>query len=625
MCPRCSASISAYIEVEPEVARAARGPAPSARRGRPRPAPRTTWPPPPGPSRRPSHRRCVPSAGKRAVRPSGSMPTQLMPAPQTTATPARLGRRPARRIAKVSLRDLDGARPSRARCSAAGQLLAPPRADRRWPGRPRRASTPTVDRRPRGPPAPRRPAVGERRPTAASTPDGRRLEPAAARRAEHRPVRRRPPPRRSCCCPRRWRGTRAFRPTRGAPGCARSACRSAPRRTSYWPISGWASSALKTRSRPPRRAASSARSSYAVTCAISPAYSGSDCGARAAASAPSPADRGRHLDHRVVRQEGQRAVVVRVHHLRTGCRPPPQQRRRPGPRPPPSRRRRRAWPAAPASRPSAGSPYICSSSRSIAATSAAREGLVPQLPYDLVVRVVVAQVVGGDDAEPVQQRARQAQVVGDRRRRARPAARGSTSSPSGPPRRTPVSQVRWLRPDVVEVDLGRGARRAGRRTCAGSRSPRCTARPPCGPACSSARVTMPTGLVKSMIQASGLARRTRSAMSRTTGTVRSALARPPAPVVSWPTQPHSSGQVSSCVAGGLAADAQLEQHGVGARDARVQVGGGDDPPGVALLGEDPPGEPADQLQAVGRRVDQHQFLDGRVSRSRAKPSMSSGV
>ena len=66
------------------------------------------------------------------------------------------------------------------------------------------------------------------------------------------------------------------------------------------------------------------------------------------------------------------------------------------------------------------------------------------------------------------------------------------------------------------------------------------------PAWSSARVTMPTGLVKSTIQASGLrAARTRSAMSSTTGTVRSALARPPAPVVSWPTQPHSSGQVSS--------------------------------------------------------------------------------
>lgn len=56
---------------------------------------------------------------------------------------------------------------------------------------------------------------------------------------------------------------------------------------------------------------------------------------------------------------------------------------------------------------------------------------------------------------------------------------------------------------------------------------------------------MPTGLVKSTIQAPGACLLTFSAMSSTTGTVRSALASPPAPVVSCPTQPHSSGSVSS--------------------------------------------------------------------------------
>ena len=77
---------------------------------------------------------------------------------------------------------------------------------------------------------------------------------------------------------------------------------------------------------------------------------------------------------------------------------------------------------------------------------------------------------------------------------------------------------------------------------------------------------MPTGLVKSMIQASGSARcRARSAMSRTIGTVRSALASPPAPVVSCPTQPQSSGQVSSALPGGLAADPELEQDRARAR------------------------------------------------------------
>lgn len=128
------------------------------------------------------------------------------------------------------------------------------------------------------------------------------------------------------------------------------------------------------------------------------------------------------------------------------------------------------------------------------------------------------------------------------------------------------------------------------------------------PASSSARVTMPTGLVKSMIQAAGLARRTCSAIESTTGTVRSALANPPAPVVSWPTQPHSSGQLV-LVAGALAADPQLQQHGVRVRHAGGQVAGGADLGRVALLGEDPPGQAADQLQPLGGRVDQHQLGD----------------
>ena len=58
---------------------------------------------------------------------------------------------------------------------------------------------------------------------------------------------------------------------------------------------------------------------------------------------------------------------------------------------------------------------------------------------------------------------------------------------------------------------------------------------------------MPTGFVKSTIQARGAASaRTRSAMSSTTGTVRIAFAKPPAPVVSCPMQPQASGAVSSC-------------------------------------------------------------------------------
>ena len=59
-------------------------------------------------------------------------------------------------------------------------------------------------------------------------------------------------------------------------------------------------------------------------------------------------------------------------------------------------------------------------------------------------------------------------------------------------------------------------------------------------------MTIPTGFVKSTIHASGAASaRTRSAISSTTGTVRIAFAKPPAPVVSWPMHPHASGTVSS--------------------------------------------------------------------------------
>lgn len=167
------------------------------------------------------------------------------------------------------------------------------------------------------------------------------------------------------------------------------------------------------------------------------------------------------------------------------------------------------------------------------------------------------------------------------------------------------------------------------------------------PAWSRARVTMPTGLVKSMIQARGLARRTRSAMSRTTGTVRSALARPCGAGGLLADAAAVQGPGLVLLPGGLAADAQLEQDGVGSVDSGVEVGGGDDPAGVALPGEDAPGESADEFEPVGGRVDEDQFLDrqgvpqtgeavdqfGRVGRAsadhgqfhiRANPSLRSG-
>lgn len=63
------------------------------------------------------------------------------------------------------------------------------------------------------------------------------------------------------------------------------------------------------------------------------------------------------------------------------------------------------------------------------------------------------------------------------------------------------------------------------------------------------------------------------------------------------------------VAGRLPADPQLQEHRVGVGDARLDVGRRGDHGAVPLLGEDPPGQPADQLQPVGGRVDQDEFGD----------------
>ena len=129
------------------------------------------------------------------------------------------------------------------------------------------------------------------------------------------------------------------------------------------------------------------------------------------------------------------------------------------------------------------------------------------------------------------------------------------------------------------------------------------------PASSRARVTMPTGLVKSTIHASGLAFWTREAMSRTTGTVRRALANPPAPVVSCPTHPHSSGQVSSWPRAACpptrswrstasAPATPASRSDVVVSTARMVV---------AL--EHPPAEPTDEREPVLGGIDQDQLVD----------------
>ena len=193
-------------------------------RGRPRRGRRTTAPPR-EPMPPPQSPEIWPSAGNRAVRPSGSMPTQLMPAPQTTATP-RGASMPARRSAKVSLSTSTLRAQPRA-CTP--PPAAPPRREvgvgqaRRDHGRP--TSRPRRRRR-RG-----RTACARSASTAALDADHRRRGtrrrgpgPSTGRRRDQRDVGlavARVEAQQDSGC---WSPT--VRPTRGAPGCARSAGRS---------------------------------------------------------------------------------------------------------------------------------------------------------------------------------------------------------------------------------------------------------------------------------------------------------------------------------------------------------------------------------------------------------------
>ena len=133
------------------------------------------------------------------------------------------------------------------------------------------------------------------------------------------------------------------------------------------------------------------------------------------------------------------------------------------------------------------------------------------------------------------------------------------------------------------------------------------------PASSSARVTMPTGLVKSTIQASGLgvpaaARRRRS----TTGTVRSALASPPGAGRLLADAAALERERLVADPGGLPADPQLDQHDVGAVEPRrprseVQVTIGPDGP---CAGEHPAGERADHSSRSAAGSTSAQLVDG---------------
>ena len=123
-------------------------------------------------------------------------------------------------------------------------------------------------------------------------------------------------------------------------------------------------------------------------------------------------------------------------------------------------------------------------------------------------------------------------------------------------------------------------------------------------------MTIPTGLVKSTIQAPGAASsRARSAISSITGTVRIALAKPPAPGRLLADAAARQWHRLVGVARALAADADLHEDHIGAVERAVQLAGDHEPPGESLLFEHPPRQAADDLAPLGVDVVQHELAD----------------
>ena len=116
-------------------------------------------------------------------------------------------------------------------------------------------------------------------------------------------------------------------------------------------------------------------------------------------------------------------------------------------------------------------------------------------------------------------------------------------------------------------------------------------------------------------------------MSSTTGTVRSALASPPAPVVSWPMQPQASGKVSSCSRAAWPPTRSWSSTKSAPSSARsrspVDSSATRECPGAASIRC---ASAADDLEPLGVDVVQHELVDGeRVAQPRESPSTSSGV
>ena len=98
-------------------------------------------------------------------------------------------------------------------------------------------------------------------------------------------------------------------------------------------------------------------------------------------------------------------------------------------------------------------------------------------------------------------------------------------------------------------------------------------------------------------------------MSSTTGTVRSALANPPGPVVSWPSSPNRPGSVSSTSRACWPPTRSWTSTATAPSTADSSEVVVTSRPGNLLCGQDPPGQAADDLEPVGGDVVQHQLVD----------------
>ena len=122
-------------------------------------------------------------------------------------------------------------------------------------------------------------------------------------------------------------------------------------------------------------------------------------------------------------------------------------------------------------------------------------------------------------------------------------------------------------------------------------------------------MTSPVGFVKSTNHAPGAPRSAvSSASSSTTGTVRSAFANPPGPVVSWPMHPNRSGIVSSWSRAAWPPTRSCTITKSAPSSASVPVGGEDERPGPSDAAEHALGERADDLEALRIDVQEHELV-----------------